>query len=320
MLKTILLSFIAVLLAGAGFSGWIWYDLVRIHGSTSPIEFQSADGTILRGEIYLPKGNGPFPAIEILHGSGPHVASMPVYKIHATAFLKKDVAVLVYDKRGAGRSGGDFDKATYADFIEDALAGLQALRRNPHIDDDRIGLFGSSEGGWFTPEIAVRDGRVSYIVNRAGPAASWIDTNLWEIRHELLAGNVDKNSIDKIIDLRVRIWTYYRDALEAKDPLPIRRAALIADLKALDGPWRDIYTMRVAEFNLENYRRWCGDIFYDPRPYLKQMTQPLLAIYAGADQNVPTQESVSYLEILRAQDGKDITVKVYPGRDHSMFK
>lgn len=320
-LRNFLVLSVAVIFVAAGAAGYIWYDLIRMHGREIPVAFQSKDGTTLRGEIYVPKGNGPFPGVVVLHGSGPHTADMAPYKLNANAFLKKGVAVLLYDKRGAGRSGGDFDTATYADFIEDALAAVRTLRARPDIADDKIGLFGSSEGGWFTPEVSVRDGRIRFIVNRAGPPLPWIDTNLWEIRNELIDGGItDQTLISKILDLRIKIWTYYRDAANADDPLPDRRAKLAATLQALDGPWRDVYNMQLAEFDAQKYRRWCIDIFYDPTPFLEEMTTPLLALFSSDDQNVPTAKAVPVLERLRDEDGKDITIIVYQGRKHSMFK
>ena len=119
---------VLLLLAVTAIVGWNWWHHIRIHGESEPIEFSSADGTVLVGEVRLPAGPGPHPAVILVHGSGPSDSSEIDYRYNSNAFLKKGLAVLVYHKRGAGRSGGDFDTATYAHFAEDLLAGVQALR------------------------------------------------------------------------------------------------------------------------------------------------------------------------------------------------
>ena len=84
----------------------------------------------------------------ILHGSGRAAGTHdhPAYRVHANAFVRKGLAVLVYDKRGTGDSGGDFSTAGYKDFVQDALAAVRFLRSREDIDPLRIGLLGSSEG------------------------------------------------------------------------------------------------------------------------------------------------------------------------------
>jgi uncharacterized protein len=302
-------------------AAWLWWSHFRMPGTVSSLAIESSDGTLLHGEFYLPHGPSPHPGVVLLAGSGPELAASLDHRGLANAFLKKGFGVLVYDKRGAGRSGGDFDTATYADFVEDGLAAVKALRGRDAIRDDQIGIFGISEGGWFTPEIAFRDGSVRFIINSMASPLSAGETYLWEIRHELIEGGFDdERAIDKILSLRVRIWDYYRDALQAQNPFPDRRATLEAELSDLSGPWLEIFPMRIGDYNLEKYRRWCTDIFYDPMPFLLEMDQPLFATYAGADQNTPTEQSLEVLKMLSEEHEKTIFTRVYPGRRHSLMK
>ncbi len=310
-----------VFLGAAAIVAWNWWSHVRIHGSVEPFKFVSTDGTVLRGEVRLPHQPGPYPAVVLVHGSGRSELSEVDYQYNSNAFLKKGFAVLAYDKRGAGRSDGDFETATYADFTEDILAGVQALRDRPDIENDNIGLFAVSEGGWLAPETTVRDRQIRFVIMKSGPPMIAHEAVRWEIRNELIAGGVtDEELIEKILDLRMRIWTYYRDAAEANDPLTDRRSQLEAELERLDGPWREVQSMNVAEFEREKFQRWAADIFYDPTPYLSQMEAPLLAVYGSVDQNIPTEKSVAVLRQLQETTGHVIEIKVYPGRDHYFFK
>ena len=76
----------------------------------------------MSGTLIKPAEEGRFPAVIVLHGSGPESLSDPVYKAHANTLVRSGFAVFLYDKRGVGESGGNFDDALYSDFIEDASA------------------------------------------------------------------------------------------------------------------------------------------------------------------------------------------------------
>lgn len=303
-----------------GIVGWNWWNHIRIHGSAESFEFVSSDGTVLRGEVRLPHQPGPHPAVVLVHGSGRAQISEVDYYYDSNTFLKKGFAVLAYDKRGAGRSEGDFATATYADFTEDILAGVRALRARSDIEANKIGLFAVSEGGWLAPEVTVRDGQIRFVIMKSGPPMIAHQALRWEIRNELIADGVtDKELLEKILDLRLRIWTYYHDAAEANDPLTERRAQLEAELETFDSP-RAALSIKVAEFDQQKFQSWAADIFYDPTPYLMKMNAPLLAIYGSLDKNIPTESSVEILKGLRETTGNTIDIEIYQDRDHYFFK
>ena len=82
---------------------------------------------------------------------------------------RKGIAVLRADKRGCGRSTGNFAAATSADFAVDAEAGVAYLKTRSEINPHKIGLVGHSEGGVVAPMLAARDSDVAFIVMMAGP-------------------------------------------------------------------------------------------------------------------------------------------------------
>ena len=113
-------------------------------GAVEEVTFENGD-IKLSGVLIRPNIEGRHPAIVMLHGSGPGTHDEMFFRIHTNVFVRQGFAVLSYDKRGAGRSQGDFDSATYKDFIHDAQAGIRYLRNRSDIVPDLIGLFGSSE-------------------------------------------------------------------------------------------------------------------------------------------------------------------------------
>jgi dienelactone hydrolase len=111
----------------------------------------------------LPSGAGPFPALVFGHGSGrttkDELAGL------APRLTARGYAVLRYDKRGVGLSGGTYEGVGVANserVIEllagDMAAGAAFLASRPEIDARRIGLLGFSQAGWIVPSAAARGG------------------------------------------------------------------------------------------------------------------------------------------------------------------
>ena len=105
----------------------------------------------LAGMLTIPAGPGPFPAVVLLSDSGPHdrdgtVGDFAPLGLLADYLTRRGVAVLRFDDRGVGKSGGT-PAATTADLVTDAQAGLNYLRTRPEIDLSHLGLVGHGEGG-----------------------------------------------------------------------------------------------------------------------------------------------------------------------------
>ena len=105
----------------------------------------------LSGMLTSPAGPGPFPAVVLLSDSGPHdrdgtVGDFAPLGQLADYLTRRGVAVLRFDDRGVGKSGGTL-AATTDDLVTDAQAGLNFLRTRPEIDLSHLGLVGHGEGG-----------------------------------------------------------------------------------------------------------------------------------------------------------------------------
>ena len=105
----------------------------------------------LSGTMTIPAGPGPFPAVVLLSDSGPQdrdgtVGDFAPLGLLADYLTRRGVAVLRFDDRGVGKSGGT-PAATTADLVSDAQAGLNFLRTRPEIDLAHLGLVGHGEGG-----------------------------------------------------------------------------------------------------------------------------------------------------------------------------
>src|SRR5216683_7199878 len=95
----------------------------------------------LAATLTIPPGKGPFPAVLLIVGSGPHdrdetLMGHKPFLVLADYLTRKGIVVLRADKRGVGKSGGDYGQAVMADFASDANAGVAYLKTrtevNPH--------------------------------------------------------------------------------------------------------------------------------------------------------------------------------------------
>ena len=105
----------------------------------------------LSGTLTIPSGEGPFAAVALLSDSGPQDRDSDLQGYHLFGILadyltRHGIAVLRFDDRGVGHSGGDYHRATTADLVNDAQAAMAFLRKTPLIAPQQVGLLGHGEG------------------------------------------------------------------------------------------------------------------------------------------------------------------------------
>jgi dipeptidyl aminopeptidase/acylaminoacyl peptidase len=302
------------------YSYWVH---IRYNGDVEDVAFQTGDVT-LRGWFVSPEGPGPFPAVVILHGAGSWTGDSFPERVITNAFLRSGVAVLAYGKRGVGRSGGRFVRNAYRDFIEDGVSAVRYLKTRSDVLEAGIGLVGSSEGGWFTAEIAHRTGDVSFIINRAGSALPWVDTELWETRHDLLRDEVDGEALEQALHalgqaLRFIVEVEADPSLVEGERWRDVEAELAEHNRRHAGTKAALRMQKLPEYQPESYATAAQFMAYDPQPFIEQISIPMLYVFAENDQNIPTARSVEYLRSLQQQEGKHIEVIVIPGVEHGML-
>lgn len=168
-----------------------------------PVEFRSADGTELHGRLLVPRCAGPHPAVVMVHGSG----AVPRYGGTFHMFLlKRGVAVLAYDKRGYTPDPDVWREPDLSEMSADAAAGVEFVASLPEIDADRVGLWGSSQGGWTVPPAAIAAPHAAYMILRAGAALTEAETNLHEIRQEVRVEGLRGLDLDMAMDLRREVY------------------------------------------------------------------------------------------------------------------
>ncbi len=139
----------------------------------------------LSGTLLLPKADEPVPAAALIHGSGDSDRDNLWYLAIADHLARNGIAVLLPDKRGCGRSGGNWRTSSMEDFARDTRASVAAIRGIPGIDPDRIGLFGISQGGRIAPLAADGQDTIAFVVNVSGGVLPVDESLLHESRQTL---------------------------------------------------------------------------------------------------------------------------------------
>jgi pimeloyl-ACP methyl ester carboxylesterase len=282
-------------------------------------------GIKLAGTLTLPRGTGPFPCALLITGSGPEDRDEAVFGhrpflVLADHLTRNGIAVLRVDDRGVGGSTGRFSQATSEDFADDVIAGVEFLKTRAEVDARRIGLVGHSEGGLIAPIVASRSKDVAFIVLMAGPGIPGDSTLMLQSAAIRRSIGVGEGSIGREMILNRRLYSL----IKAGDSLGVVRAA------------RELVRLQIAGLP-EDQRRAVGDpdslaaaairplsmpwmkyfIRYDPRPTLRRVRCPVLAINGGKDLQVLPKENLAAIETaLRAGGLRDVTVKELPGLNH----
>ena len=134
------------------------------------VEFVS-HGAKLSGSLVLPRDGQIRAAVVFIHGSGKQTRNMT----WAGRFASEGIAALVYDKRGVGKSGGEYEgeqsvsEKNISLLADDAVSALGALASHPSLKGVPLGLTGISQAGWIAPLAAQRSRLATFLVLWSGP-------------------------------------------------------------------------------------------------------------------------------------------------------
>ncbi len=251
------------------------------------VKIPSGRGYDIAATLTKPKGAAKMPVVITISGSGPQerdsrITVVPGYEIFrqiADTLGRRGIAVLRFDDRGVGESGGreSAARSSSADFADDVRAIVSWLRARSDIDATRIVLAGHSEGGLIAPMIAVRDAQLKAIAVLAGPA--------YDGRTVLMFQN--RQGIDNAPGLTAS----QRDSLWKSVP-----AAL--DSIGKTNPWMGFF------------------MTHDPVATAKLVKQPVLILQGETDRQVTAEQADLLLTAFRSNGNRDVTLRKFPATNH----
>lgn len=147
----------------------------------------------LPGTLTLPKGDGPFPAVVLVHGSGPQdrdqsIGPLKPFRDLAWGLASRGIAVLRYEKRTKEYPLKVAALPTFSlkeETIDDALAAAALLRQTKGIDPKRVFIAGNSQGALLAPRMALDDRKLAGIALLASPSRSLVTLLLEQTEREL---------------------------------------------------------------------------------------------------------------------------------------
>lgn len=263
-------------------------------------------GTILRGRLFTPDGEGPWPTVVMQSGlGGPADAVFPL----APPFVESGLACLVYDHRYTGASDGEprqvFDPWQQCRDLRHVITwlGLQ-----PEVDRDRIGLWGISIGGANSLFTAAMDRRVKAVVALIPPVSGWsarklqpqdtlaqLDAEMPADRERQLLGGPAKT-------LRLHGVPTENDPVMFSDQEGLE---FVEQMLKASETFRNEITLSTLDYLYE----------MEVTAYAARITQPLLMVLAADDYVAPVEEAKEMYS--RVPEPKELIE--YPGQHYEIL-
>src|SRR5215470_10369785 len=120
------------------------------------VTYATHDGVALAGDLYLPAGAGPHPALVAVHGGGWQAGVRGAFQFWGPYLAERGYALFAISYRLAKKGHKTFPQA-----VNDVLAAVQFVRGNAagfKIDPERIALFGASAGAHLSALAALGGG------------------------------------------------------------------------------------------------------------------------------------------------------------------
>ena len=271
-----------------------------------PEAFSEVDVTLgsgewaLPGTLSLPKGEGPFPAVVLVHSSGPNDRdetlgpNKPLRDL-AQGLASQGVAVLRYDKRSLvypEKLVGMSELTVQEEVIDDALVAIELLRERPEIDAQRIYLAGHSLGGMLAPRIAQQAPQLAGLIILAGPTRPLEDLIVEQI--DYIAGLDNTISAEE----QAQIDEIKRQVVQLKGLTESEAAASEQVLGATAAYWLDLSG-------------------YDPAETAAGLELPMLVLRGERDYQVGAADFAGWEAALAGKAG--VYLKQYPRLNHLLM-
>ena len=268
----------------------------------------------LAGLLTIPAGPGPFPAVVLLSDSGPHdrdgtVGDFAPLGQLADYLTRRGVAVLRFDDRGVGKSGGIL-AATTADLVSDAQAGLNYLRTRPEIDLSHLGLVGHGEGGNVALLAAAQPLPPAFVVTMAAYGLPGRDIVVQQQATTLRTLGTDNTQIEAATKRQQAMLEIIRQTTDNS-----QAQAIVANMLRQNNAAVDNATAQssAAEMTSPHYRYFLA---FNPIEKLNAVACPVLLLNGTSDLTVNADANLTALEKGLKASKKNVTVHKLPGVNH----
>jgi pimeloyl-ACP methyl ester carboxylesterase len=283
------------------------------------VSFRNAQAQVqLAGTYTVPAGKGPFPAVALLTGSGPEDRNSTLFGHQPFAVLadyltRRGVAVLRFDDRGVGKSGGTLAGTTSLDYAADARAALAWLRARPEVKKNKVGLVGHSQGGTAAIEAADQPLGPDMLVLLAAPGLPGDELIVQQVLAMARLQTPDSVQLAYIERAQRQVVATVEqnpDNGQARSKL----LQLLNQEGATDPATLARLDAQISQATSPGYRHLLAD---RPAVTLPKVHCPVLALGGSKDAQVPAAANLAALKQgLQAGGNRDVTTQVLPGLNH----
>ena len=280
-------------------------------------------GVTLSGTLLIPASRGPHPGIVLAHGSGAQDRNGYLGNIRFMAdhLARHGITVLTYDKRGSGRSSGDWTTASFADLAGDLVAGVRLLRARGDVIATQVGAGGSSQAGWVVAKAVTQLPDIAFVVitSAGGSGYTVEEQNLYNTEVEMRAAHISEDRITRALDLQKRFF----DVLRRGQGADARGYDSLVTAARTDSALRDWIFPLSSEIDWRNRNAWYTalEVDFDPLPAWRAYKGPVLGVFGELDAQTPVAGVVPrFTSALLNRQGADFTVTVYPKASHLLMQ
>jgi pimeloyl-ACP methyl ester carboxylesterase len=279
----------------------------------------------LGGTLTIPPGDGPFPAVILITGSGPQNRNEELmghkpFLVIADYLTRHGIAVFRYDDRGVGKSEAGPAGPTSADFATDVEAALSYLMSLPSVNNKKIGLAGHSEGGLIAPIVASGNKDIAFVIALAGPGVTGEQVILRQAYDINKASGMNEKELRSNTELSRKLYTILRkqpDNLKAAEQMSsIVKKSLTKEKKSEDEIRKAMDQFKTSAATLTSpwFRYF---LFTDPALFWEKVKCPVLALNGEKDLQVAADENLPAIEkAVRKGGNTNITTVSFPGLNH----
>lgn len=265
----------------------------------------------LSADIYKPHTEGLHPAIVLLHGSSTNLKSD--YIFDADYFAKLGFEVLIFDKRGNGKSTGDYYVSSYDDLIADAIVCLETMYKRESVDKNKIGLWGFSQGAMLLPKVVSETNIPKFLIAKSPEiisvteAAAFSDSlRIVRTGNSELNGQIVAESHRKV-EKMIREGKSYNEVesfiqQNAQQFSFMNQTGLYENLNIDKNEFNGFYWQGRKEHFVSF---WEG------------INVPTLVLFGYRDSFVNTERNIS---ILKSLNNENIEAKLFPMANHNLKK
>lgn len=273
------------------------------------------DGVELAGTITFPKGEGKFPAVVLVSGSGPQDRDEQLFghkpfKVLADYLTKQGIIVLRYDDRGVGKSTGSFAQGTIEHFSKDAVSAFQYLHSFEKVDSNKLGIIGHSEGGLIAYLLAGQGlPHLSFIGSLAGPSVAIDELMVDQLYAIGKASGMTEPQLEQAKQINATNFKIAKSDLKTEEAYQ----ALVKNMGlAIQGNQMQEMKSELMSMLTPAYRYF---LRIEPEKYLPKIYIPVFAAFGKLDVQVPAARNAFNLKKYLSPNTKSV-IKEYEGLNH----